>query len=208
MPRAPGNRRPRSRVALLAGLLVLAGCGTSPASRLFVLSAAPPDRPASAWPGAAPVTIGLGAVHVPAMLDRPEIVHRAGPNRVEVAEFDRWAEPTRGMIRRVLQAGLAARLPEPVAVVDAAENARTVGRTVTVDIASFDDEPGGAVTLKADWVIWRGDSDERVRAGRLVQTEPAAGGTEAMVVAMSRALAVLAGQIAAALAEEARQAIP
>jgi uncharacterized lipoprotein YmbA len=61
------------------------GCGVSAPSRFYTLDAtAVPD-------GAAPVSypIMVGAVSVPAAVDRPEFVVQTALNRVDVDEFNR-----------------------------------------------------------------------------------------------------------------------
>jgi uncharacterized lipoprotein YmbA len=38
-----------------------------------------------------PLSIGVGPVTIPEMLDRPQIVSRTGPNTLQIDEFHRWA---------------------------------------------------------------------------------------------------------------------
>ena len=37
------------------------------------------------------ISIGIGSVHIPEYLDRPQIVTLKGPHRLHLAEFHRWA---------------------------------------------------------------------------------------------------------------------
>ena len=89
--------RPKLRQAFLAGLmlLTLAGCETSEQARLYTLSGLPfTAASASIQPAStSALAIGIGPVTLPFYLDRPQIVRRTSPNRLEIAEFDRWAEP-------------------------------------------------------------------------------------------------------------------
>src|SRR5262249_57455732 len=52
--------------------------------------------------------LGIGPIKFPGYLDRPELVTRSSPNRFEVAENDRWAEPLEENFVRVLTRNLAA----------------------------------------------------------------------------------------------------
>src|SRR5271170_8344181 len=53
-------------------------------------AATPPSAPGSN--SNSDFTIGLGPIKLPPYLDRPEIVTRAAPNRLELSKEDRWGE--------------------------------------------------------------------------------------------------------------------
>ena len=58
---------------------VVAGCGSTPTSRFYSLSAATePTAPSSN------LSIAVGPVSVPAVVDRPQIVVNVGPNQVRL----------------------------------------------------------------------------------------------------------------------------
>lgn len=76
----------------LATCLALTGCADSQPTRFYTLSplaAALGSTPPTLLPD---VTVGVGPVTLPPYLDRPQLVTRAGGNRVVLAEFDSWAE--------------------------------------------------------------------------------------------------------------------
>ena len=180
-------------LALLAGLL--SAC-SSPPNHYFVLNA----QPEAANP-AGPVanTVALGEIKLPGALDRPQIARRLGPNQLEFAEYDRWAGPLDQMIRRVLSTDLRARLPAGIALIDN-DSAASADVTVAIDIARFDADKAGRVTLEAGWE--KLDKNGRVfgapSAAKIV--EPGAGADTAAVAAtMSRAVAGLADRIAPGL---------
>lgn len=177
-------------LALLAGLL--AAC-SSPPNHYFVLNA----QPEAASP-AGPVanTVALGEIKLPGALDRPQIARRLGPNQLEFAEYDRWAGPLDQMIRRVLSTDLRARLPAGIALIDN-DSAASADVTVAIDIARFDADKAGRVTLEAGWE--KLDKNGRVFGGPSAAkiVEPGAGADTAAVAAtMSRAVAGLADRIA------------
>jgi uncharacterized lipoprotein YmbA len=93
----------RGAHALLLAL-VLGGCATPLTERFYTLNASAPPQPV-AHP--ARYRIAVGPVTVPALVDRPQIVLRAGANRVTIAEQSRWAEPLKDSIERVVAGNLA-----------------------------------------------------------------------------------------------------
>src|SRR5512147_1114381 len=105
-----------SLICLLISFL-LSGCGNfSPRadpSRFFTLTAiAQPAAPAakeSSNPGG--VSLGIGPIRLPGYLDRQEIVTRVSPNRMDLSEYDQWAEPLETNFNRVLGQNLAILLP-------------------------------------------------------------------------------------------------
>ena len=75
-------------VLLVIATLALAACATSPPSRFYTLSGPPaPAAPATT------LSIAVGPVAIPAVVDRPEIVVSVGENEVWLDEFNRWASP-------------------------------------------------------------------------------------------------------------------
>lgn len=182
---------------LAAAALLLAGCGASPPSKFYVLTAdpAPPQRAAAAIGS----TIALGRVSLPGALDRPSIARRRGGNEIVYAEEERWAGPLDDMVRRVLADDLAARLPAGAVLVDSAAKPPP-GITVAVEISRFDADETGAVTLANRW-------ETLAPSGRplgppresIIALTSAGRDAASIAAAMSRALSDLATQIAAGL---------
>jgi uncharacterized lipoprotein YmbA len=78
-------------IALFA--LLLCGCrGSTPKTEFYTLNsirnAQMDAQPISAGQ---PLSIGVGPVNLPEVLDRPQIVSRTGPNTLQIDEFHRWA---------------------------------------------------------------------------------------------------------------------
>lgn len=103
MYRIPGIRWP---LALLLGLLGLAGCGSSPTHNYYLLHA---DTPSNAAADSA-LSLGIGPVSVPEYLNRSALVYSGEGNRLHVARLERWAEPLQDGIPRVLGLNLATAL--------------------------------------------------------------------------------------------------
>jgi uncharacterized lipoprotein YmbA len=187
-------RRMRGNALGLLGCCMLAACGSSPPTRFYTLNEiAPAAAPGALSSAAVPVRVELMAI--PAELDRLELVSHRDPNRVRVADSDRWAAPLDEQIRRVLSDDLAARLP-PNAVADANEaNTREPRRTLSVSIAVFEADESCAVTLHASWTL---DTPQAARQGGLERIgQPSVGACPAALpAAMSQALATLSERLA------------
>ena len=85
--------------------LLISGCGSTPRSNYYMLSAE-----ASGSPGGEGPSIGVGPITVPDYLKRKEMVLNRDANRLELAEYDRWAESLDAGILRVTALNLAALL--------------------------------------------------------------------------------------------------
>jgi uncharacterized lipoprotein YmbA len=190
---------------VLAALAGLAACSTTAPSRFYTLSST--RQVANASPGpetggrqAAVPTLLVGAIEIPQTLDRPQLVRRSGINKIDVAEYDRWAEPLDAMMRQTLAEDLAALLPKS-RVLASNLPAVPIDQTLVVQIARFEADNAGMVTLDAQWFVLAERDPAPRLSRRAIIAEPAASGeSEAVAAAMSRALASFAGEVANALA--------
>jgi uncharacterized lipoprotein YmbA len=185
--------------ALIAALLafpVFSGCGSSPKSTFYTLSSGAPPAPA---PATAPFSVAIGAVTVPDIIDRPQLVVRAAANQVTINEFARWAAPLKDEIPRVIADNLTQLLNGArVATHPQAGNTDT-DYLVTIGVQRFDSALGDAATIEVLWTV-RPPKGGAPRSGRSVVREPAgAAGYDALVAAHSRALAAVSRDIAEAL---------
>jgi hypothetical protein len=184
------------RVCIALTALMLAGCGVSEHSRFYVLTENPAVL-ARATVDPPITTVALGAVKLPAALDRPQMARRLNSDEISYSEYDRWAGPLDDMVRRVLIADLDGRLaPNMVLIEDNPSSPASLA--LAVDVIRFDADAAGLVALNARWEILG-------RAGSLVGpphnamiVEPGSGReAKAVAATMSRAVADLAAHIAA-----------
>lgn len=191
----------RLAVLLLAGLpVILAGCGSTAPSRFYVLE--PRIESDDVLPAQLgdEVTLGIGPVKLPDYLDRPQIVTRAGGNRLDLAEFDRWAEPLTTDFTRVFADNISRLLSTEHIVFFPWPASASVDCRVQVDVLRFEADSHGAVTLDARWTLRKSDGWKTVRRSRFEQ--PVDGdGYQAIVSAQSDVLAELSREIADAIAK-------
>jgi len=179
----------------LGAVLLLAACSMTEPSRLYTLSAIP-DRGTETYAAETPA-IGVGPVSLPLYLDRPQIVQRSGPNRLEVAEFDRWAEPLNDTVPRVIAENLSRILQSDRVYVIPRRRPLPIDMTLEVDISQFEPLADGTAALTARWLIF-GDSNQPLNEGKAeIHVEgTAAESYEARVELLSKALAELSRRMA------------
>jgi uncharacterized lipoprotein YmbA len=189
------------RLAAMAAVCVLAaliaGC-RSPQSHLYTLSAGTAAA-GKTVENTSNLSVIVGPVSIPAIVDAPQIAVSVGANQVRLDEFNRWASPLQNNIAHVVVDNLIAMLGTPqVSLFPQALNADADFR-VAIDVQTFQSAPGEAATLAAMWIVRR-VKDEKTLTGRTALREPTQGsGYDALVAAHSRALVRLSQDIADAI---------
>ena len=77
-----------SGAALCVVVAVAAACASTPPSRFYTLSPAAPSGTTTSK-----LSVVVGPVSIPALVDLPQMVVSTGPNQVSIDEFNRWASP-------------------------------------------------------------------------------------------------------------------
>jgi uncharacterized lipoprotein YmbA len=183
--------------ALLCAFLFVTGCGTPPQERFFTLTSEAPS-PASFNSASPAFVVMVGPVTIPDVVDRPQLVLRTSPNRVEIAEQARWAAPLKNEIARVVADHLAQRLPGSRTATSAERAGGTPDYRVLIDVQRFESMPQEGATVQASWTVQTRDGS--ALNGRSLVSEPAGAGYDALVAAHSRALATVSRDIAATIA--------
>ena len=175
------------------GTAACIGGRASPDTQHYVLSPAIEAPAGGAASPAAALVVGVGPVSLPAYLDRPQVVMRSAPDRLDIREFAQWGEPLRDAVTRVVAVNLGRLLPDSRVVTFPWRGAEKIRYQVTLDIEQMDGPAGGDVTLDTRWrILDQSGSEVAARVSRL--SEPAGPGTTA--AAMSRALGALSRDIA------------
>ena len=141
-------------------------------------------------------TIGLGPIKLPPYLDRPEIVTRMAPNRLELSKEDRWGESVQNGFTRAMERNLAAQTGG-VVIVFPWYNTVHIDMQVQVDVYRFETDAQGIATLSAKWTILDSTGKNILYTVESHLTQPSKPGdmTEA-AAALSRTIGDLSGQIA------------
>ncbi|MDH3594143.1 MAG: PqiC family protein [Rhodospirillales bacterium] len=197
------HRNP-SRLAVLvlaAALLAPAGCAQTQPTDFYILSSLPPSAAASLGADADKLSLGVGPVVLPAYLDRPQVVALASSNKLQLAEFDKWAEPLQDNFSRVLAENLSILLGTDRVAKLPQRRATALNYQVTVEVLRFDADLDGTASLIARWNILGKDGKKSLamRRSSFTETSEPKGDHEAVVAAMSRAVGNLSREIASTL---------
>ena len=82
-------------------------------------------------------TLGLGPIKLPPYLDRPEIVTRAAPNRLELSKEDRWGESLQNGFTRAMERDLSAQTGASI-IVFPWYNTVHIDMQVQIDVYRFE----------------------------------------------------------------------
>jgi len=134
------------------------GCTSAPV-RYYTLTP-PPDKPV---PGSkATPTIDVRVVHLPAQLNRAELMVRTGPSEVTLLDNERWASPVKDEIKDAVRLELARRLDlmsglgPPFAKL-----------TLDIDVQHLEAEFGRYALLEASWSATLSNGDQRSNGARV-----------------------------------------
>ena len=190
---------PAVRARLALGLVVLlAGCASTPSETLYTLSAVAPQNTDGARQDSGIVVL-VESANVPELVDRPQFVISAGDSRMSLLEQQRWAEPLKAQIARIVALNLGRLLGSARVSTKLLAGGGDAGYRVNLDVQRFESRPGDAVSLEVLWTVRRGAAPE-VTSGRSNVREPiGAPGYDALVAAHDRALAAISREIAAAI---------
>ncbi len=196
--KAPYSPVFEARLVFLAlAVFFLLGCGVSEPIRYYQLSSLPGSHSKEAVEGGKQgAIIGIGPVDIPAYVDRLQIVTRSAPNVVDLAEFDRWAEPVQTDVKRVLVQNVSHLLAGEQAAVIFWDEGLPLDYQVRIEVTRFDFESSGEAILSARWNVI--GKDERkalvLKTSRYSQSAPP-DDYALMVGAMSRNLESLSQEI-------------
>jgi uncharacterized protein len=197
-------------IAFGACMMMAAGCTVlSPQpdrSKFFILSPVSDSaggtvaKPAATNP-TSQLVIGVGPVDFPDYLRRLPVVTRVAPNRIEISDEKRWAEPLDKNFTRVLSENLATLLdtrriekyPWPLR--------NKIDYQVEVEVQRFETTSDGQTALLASWTIRDGPSGKILYASRISAEAPAGTDEASASAALSNDLATLSKEIASRITE-------
>jgi len=191
-----------SVIAVAAVAAALAGCASQPPVRFHSLL--PAVSAATSAPAAGtPLVVELGPVTVPAAVDQPQWVLRAGDDSLRVLEGERWVAP----LRDELRAAVMARLAERFNAVDArTQPGPASGWRLRIEVQRFESMLGREAWLEAAWSATSVATPVRTVACTSRLHEPAGPDVPSIAAAHRRAVQRLADLIGERLQAMERQA--
>jgi len=171
---------------MFASLMAFAAC-SSPTPKLYTI--APVDG--TPRPGG-PTVIVLQQIGVARYLERSQIVRSSENYRLDVLLNDWWGEPIGAMLGRILIDELGQRLPRSTVLAENGSVTSTADATVALNVRRLDEDAAGSIILLAQAAVtFKGRPEPVLRSFRFVVT-PRAPDLQAMVAAISVAVAQVA----------------
>jgi uncharacterized protein len=205
-----------TKLIAFGAFAMAAGCSVlSPQpdrSKFFILTPISASAPAVAKPTSSnpdsQLTIGLGPVDFPEYLRRLPVVKRVAPNRIELSDDERWAEPLDKNFVQVLSENLATLL-ETHRIEKYPWALRVkVDYQVEIDVQRFETTSEGQTQLVASWIIRDGLSDKILYASQPIAESPAGSDELSASSALSSDLATLSKNIASRVTELSQHRTP
>jgi len=179
----------------LSGLLLLAGCGRSPQTTFYTLTPLVAEATAPKVPGP---SIAIASVTLPELVDRPQLVVPAAGTRVTILETQRWAEPLKSALPRLLADNISRLMNSDRVSAYPQHAANSAEYRLFVDIQRFE-LAGSTVVVDALWEI-RSAKGAKPVTGRSKLVEPVGSADyEAVVAGYSRAVATLSKEMVQSL---------
>ncbi len=184
------------RLLMAATLALVAACGTPAKLSYYTLAVAP--AASAAAPASRALSVYVGPITIPEAVDRPQMVYRLDANQVEIADLERWAEPLKNGIPRLVADTLTRELGAAAVMTSRQSATLTFDYRVAIDVQRFDFTAGEGAALDALWTIRAAKGEPRI--GRSEAREPAGGrDAQSMAAAHSRAIGKVARDIAVAI---------
>ncbi len=172
-------------------VLLLAACAHSPDPAFFALSV---------QPGAArqspPLRVELRRPGLPAYLDRPHIVRRSTPERLDLGGDERWAAPLDEMVSTTLAEDLSQRLPGSVVFSDFGVISVPAEVRIEVQLFRFERMADGRTVLVADVAVQTNGGGTGSVQRFLLSERPKSTSTADIVTSLSHLIGLLADGIA------------
>lgn len=165
----------KGRVAIACGVLLggLAGCAAQPPTQYYDLTPVVSPGQPQLQPS---VTLGIGPVTMPDVLDRPGVVTRLQGTNVNVASFHIWAGELQPAFTRVLAASVASATHLDQVWSSPWDNRFRPQYQVRVFVDRFSGELNGPVTLNLSWTLLA-DYGQEVIVTRRYQAQRQSTGT-------------------------------
>jgi uncharacterized lipoprotein YmbA len=191
------NKHALKGFILIVLIIGLAACSKTPASRFYTLSPLADVKQNTA--GDSKSIIGIAKVEVSPYLDRSEIITRSSATQIQLAQYDRWAEPLEDIVAMTVSENIS-RLQPSIQTITRPWPEAEVDYMLAIKIKRFDSDSAGNVRLDASWGII--DQKQRSMIAVHESSFRLAGSStdyDSITTQMSRALLELSKEIATEL---------
>jgi uncharacterized lipoprotein YmbA len=182
---------------ILLAALMLIGCRSgAPPVQFYTLSATRTQAVSNTIATPKPISIGVGPVVIPEALDRPQIVVRTSPNKLQIDEFHRWAGRLDADLARVVAQNISLMLPAEQVAVYPWDASFVPQYQVTLDIRNFEGRLGEDVLLEVVWKVIDPRAKTTLSVNKSVITEPLPDGSyDTLITAQSKTIEYLSSFI-------------
>lgn len=184
------NMSARYALLLLMVVTVLGCKGSTPPVTFYTLTpiAAMQDA-GSSQTNLKDVLIGIGPLKFPKILDRPQIVTRPAPGRLNLAEFRRWGGFLKDDFLSVMAENMTTLLGTDQVVTYPWPGGLNPSVRIEFDVHQFDGKLGDSVVLRVSWILKTADKTDNTHLKRSNIVQPVSGPDfDALVAAKSMAL--------------------
>jgi uncharacterized lipoprotein YmbA len=187
-------KRFKKTFCILTIVAIFGGCLGSRPSRYYLLSSSSSSVKHNEKKH---LKIGINTIKFPDYLQRSPIVTNLNPNQLNIAEFDRWAEPLSDNFSRILAENLVKLIPTDNVMVFPWAEMNGFDFRITMEVRQFQLYAPSPVILEAYWQITGKDHRHSIENRRSeIRTEVKAPDYDTIVSAMSESVEVLSKEIA------------
>lgn len=184
---------------IAAVMLAAAGCARTPPPNFYLLEEPAVTRMSGLDRGMA---IGVGPLNLAGYLDRPNVVTRLTDHELQLSDFNRWAEPLKESILRVIGINLSNMLETTrIYEIPWRNKEMPLEFRVEIDIPRFDGCLGGDALLAARWTLYGRDEKALVTRVSLITVASGGDGYDRLIGAQNQALRKLSQEIVDAIRE-------
>ncbi len=144
--------------------------------------------------------ITLQPIDFPSYIDRPQVVSNSDQNQIHIADFDRWAEPLRDNLSRILQENLARQLPNAVISTLPWPASEANAISVKLTVIKFDGTLGANTNVQVRWTISK--NQQHLHQGKLTAKIPIGNDYPDLAQGLNQALDRLSVELARSIAEQ------
>jgi uncharacterized lipoprotein YmbA len=148
---------------LFISIILHLGCGSSKPSRFYVLTPILDVAAETAQSDSkSDISVGIDKLSMPEHLLKPQIATHSSANRMEYAEYDRWAESLDENFSRVLAENLSKLLPSENVYIFPWKSSTVLQYYMTFEIMQFSQGTDGNISLTVFWSIYNNETTKQL----------------------------------------------